>query len=74
MNTRTPAFAGVPVATSKPATGERFKAIARAVWDALLVAGERRGRREILSLAASVEATRPALAAQLREAAENRWN
>lgn len=57
-----------------PRQGEsRLKKVARAVWSALQVAGERRARREILALAASVQNGRPELAAQLRRAADNRW-
>ena len=44
-----------------------------AVWRVLLDIGQRRGRHHLLSLARDVEASRPELAAQLRDTARRGW-
>ena len=44
-----------------------------AVWRALCTVGQRRSRRHLLSLARDIEASRPELAAQLRDTARHGW-
>lgn len=45
----------------------------RAVWTALESVGRARARRQLLQLAHDVQASRPELAAQLRQAARHGW-
>jgi hypothetical protein len=47
--------------------------IGRSTWDWLGVLGRERARSELLRMAESHAATQPALAAQLRAAAQRNW-
>ncbi len=64
-------------ALSAPATdGGFFQTLnrsLRAVWTALESVGRARARRQMLQLAHDVQASRPELAAQLRQAARRGW-
>ncbi len=58
---------------SAPAAPSRFARARTAVWQALSAVGQSRGRAALLELAREHEATRPALAAQLRSTARRGW-
>lgn len=58
------------VAAGAPRTGWLAR-IAAALWRALEAAGQRRGRRELLELAARYESNQPSFAAELRAAARH---
>lgn len=62
---------------STPALGRGFsqtlKRSLRAVWSALESVGRARARRQLLQLARDVQASRPELAAQLRQTARHGW-
>lgn len=45
----------------------------RAVWTALESVGRARARRQLLQLAQDIQASRPELAAQLRQTAKRGW-
>ena len=79
MNTRTPSLP-LPfgdrrvVLPDSPVAGPTWLARARgAVWRALCTVGQRRSRQHLLSLARDIEASRPELAAQLRDTARHGW-
>ena len=56
-----------------PAAPSRLARAGRVVWRVLQDIGLRRGRGEILRLARDIEASRPELAAQLRDTARRGW-
>lgn len=62
-----------PLATAPalPATHTRLQRFGQSVWTVLEAIGQRRAARHLELLARSVEADRPELARQFREAARN---
>lgn len=58
-------------APAQPATHTRLQRFGTAVWNVLEAVGQRRAARQLELLARSVEADRPELARQFREAARN---
>ena len=63
--------------TARDPNGARFKAATltacRGAWDFLKAVGQGRARRDMLDVANSIAASRPALAARLRLAARESW-
>ena len=70
-------FGNAPVARAAglaaPAGPSRLTRTGRALWRVLRDIGLRRSRGEILRLARDIEASRPELAAQLRDTARHGW-
>ena len=60
-------------AIAAPAGPSRLARAGLAVWRMFQDAGLRHSRDEILGLALQIEASRPALAAQLRDTARRGW-
>lgn len=58
-------------APALPATHTALRKFGRSVWNVLEAVGQRRAARHLELMARSVEADRPALARQFREAARN---
>ena len=82
MTTSNPRFLPLPFGDARAARGGSVAAPAglsqpararRAGWRVLQDIGLRRSRSQILSLALQIEASRPALAAQLRETVRRGW-
>ena len=66
-------FGDARPARAAPAGPSRLARVGHAAWRVLQDIGLRHSRDEILSLALQIEASRPALAAQLRDTVRRGW-
>lgn len=65
--------AALPAGTSASPGSSLLSRAGRAAWRVLQDMGQRRSRHHLLHLARDIEASRPELAAQLRDTARHGW-
>ena len=65
--------ATLPDGASASAGASLVSRLGRALWRVLQHMGQRRSRHHLLHLARDIEASRPGLAAQLRDTARHGW-